>query len=234
MDYEDFLGFVKERRSIRSFKSDPVPDDIIDKIIEAARWAPSGGNSQPWEFIVVKEKGLRQEIVDLYQEAARRVYRMEQTKKPNERFPSYVKAPKGPPAFAEAPVFIILCGDRRTKDGYPLSSTLNHGDSILNSSLANAFLYMHMAATTLDLASQWVTSITESYVQVLIKARLGIPDEFEIYDMLAVGYPKSRPTVGRIVRAKDEMVHYDAYDMSKFRSHEQVKDFIHPLRREKK
>ncbi len=56
MNYENLLELVKERRSIRKFKPDPIPDEYVDKIIEAARWAPSGGNSPPWEFIVIKKQ----------------------------------------------------------------------------------------------------------------------------------------------------------------------------------
>ena len=52
MDYGEFLRLVQQRRSIRAFTSDPVSDELVDQIIEAARWAPSGANSQPWEFIV--------------------------------------------------------------------------------------------------------------------------------------------------------------------------------------
>jgi len=55
MDYDGFLELVKKRRSIRLFKPDAVPDEYIDKIIEAARWAPSGANVQPWEFLVIKK-----------------------------------------------------------------------------------------------------------------------------------------------------------------------------------
>ena len=51
MDYDSLLELVKNRRSIRKFKTDPVSDEHIDKILEVARQAPSGLNSQPWEFI---------------------------------------------------------------------------------------------------------------------------------------------------------------------------------------
>jgi len=54
MDYESFLKLVKNRRSIRDFKTDPIPDDFVDKIIEAARWAPSSFNEQPWFYIVAR------------------------------------------------------------------------------------------------------------------------------------------------------------------------------------
>ncbi|MGM0686745.1 MAG: nitroreductase family protein [Promethearchaeati archaeon] len=74
MDYEGFLELVKKRRSVRRFKPDPIPDEYVDKIIEAARWAPSGFNLQPWEFVVVKEKELKDTIVDFSgQEAVARV-----------------------------------------------------------------------------------------------------------------------------------------------------------------
>ena len=44
---------IRERRSIRSFRSDPVPDEVIHQMLEAARLAPSGSNRQPWRFIVL-------------------------------------------------------------------------------------------------------------------------------------------------------------------------------------
>ena len=53
--YEAFLELVKSRRTIRAIKPDPLPDELIDKLLEAARWAPTGFNMQPVEFLVVKE-----------------------------------------------------------------------------------------------------------------------------------------------------------------------------------
>lgn len=50
MEIESFIDLLKSRKSTRAYKPDPIPDDSIPKIIEAARWSPSGGNSQPWEF----------------------------------------------------------------------------------------------------------------------------------------------------------------------------------------
>ena len=47
MNYDSLLELVKKRRSIRRFKPDPIPDENIEKIIEVARWAPSGFNMQP-------------------------------------------------------------------------------------------------------------------------------------------------------------------------------------------
>ena len=65
MDYDSLLDLVKVRRSIRRFKPDPIPDGHIDKIIEVARWAPSGFNQQPWEFVVIKDKKLKDAVVQI-------------------------------------------------------------------------------------------------------------------------------------------------------------------------
>jgi hypothetical protein len=70
MDYESLLELVKKRRSCRRFKPDPVPDEYIDTIIEVARWAPSGANSQPWEFIVIRNDDVKQKIAQLLDEQA--------------------------------------------------------------------------------------------------------------------------------------------------------------------
>jgi nitroreductase len=52
----DILEFIKSRRSIRKFLDQPVDNEHLTKILEAARWAPSAGNCQPWRFIVVTER----------------------------------------------------------------------------------------------------------------------------------------------------------------------------------
>jgi nitroreductase len=51
----DFMDVVSKRRSIRKYRPDPVPEELINQVLEAARLAPSGGNAQPWHFIVVKD-----------------------------------------------------------------------------------------------------------------------------------------------------------------------------------
>ncbi len=60
----DTLDAIKNRRSIRRFKPDPIPDDVIITLLEAAMEAPSGKNRQPWEFVVVKED-QRAEILEV-------------------------------------------------------------------------------------------------------------------------------------------------------------------------
>lgn len=230
MDYEGFLELVKTRRSIRSFKPDPIPDSYVDKIIEAARWAPSGANSQPWEFIVIKNKEIKEKILQFIKEHGELSRKMELTREKGMAWPAVLRT-SDRPGFVEAPVWIILLGDVRTKKAYPLTAYVNRGEAIFQSSLANTFLYMHLAATSLGLASQWVTSTASHYVQCLTKELLKIPDNLEIYDMMAAGYPLRQPRP-RIVREKSSMVHYDGYESKKVRSDEEIRSFILSLRQE--
>jgi nitroreductase len=230
MDYESLLELVKSRRSTHRYKPDPVPDDYVDKIIELALWAPSGANSQPWEFIVVKKNDLRESIVKYFKEQGEIAYKVEQTRAPDKRFPAFIKPPQGTPGFAVAPVFILLCGDPRTKEAYPLKAKLDRGQSNYYSSLASAFLYMHLAAATLGLGSQWVSASALDLMQSRLKVLLEIPIELEIYDMMALGYPASEPKP-RLVRTKADLIHHETYDKSRIRTDSDLEQFIHNLRK---
>jgi nitroreductase len=53
---------IRTRRTIREFKPDPVPEEVVYKILQAARWAPSSGNSQPWHFIVITDRDTLESI----------------------------------------------------------------------------------------------------------------------------------------------------------------------------
>ncbi len=238
MGYDELLRSVMKRRSVRDFKPDPVPDEYLVKIVEMARWAPSGANSQPWEFVVVKKKEIREKIVDILAEDETATTKMELTREPEVRHPGpALRQPGERPHFAGAPVFILLCGDHRTKEAMTLNSLYNHGPDGLQhfaSNLANAFLYMHLAASSLGLGSQWVSSVNNPVPQVRIKQLLGIPKEVMIYDMMPVGYPAPPSHSLRRVRARrkvEEMFHRDGFEKSKYRTAEQMKAFIKNLHR---
>jgi len=86
------LDVIKSRRSTRRFKSDKVSDEDLNAIIQAARWAPSGDNRQPWKFIVIKNKQTQQKIVELF---------------PNSTFVNFLK---------NAPILIaIVVNSRKSK-----------------------------------------------------------------------------------------------------------------------
>lgn len=61
----DIYEVIKTRRSIRSYKPDPIPEDKLRRVLEAVRLAPSGNNRQPWKFILVKDEKLKEQLVPL-------------------------------------------------------------------------------------------------------------------------------------------------------------------------
>jgi len=59
----DFYEVVRTRRSIRSYKPDPIPEEVLERVLEATRIAPSGSNRQPWRFIIIKDEDLKKQMV---------------------------------------------------------------------------------------------------------------------------------------------------------------------------
>ncbi len=228
MDIETFIDLLKSRRSIRAYKPDPIPDDAIQKIIEAARWAPSGANSQPWEFVVIKRKDLKDKIADLFVKAIKPVREAELTREKEMRIPA-LEMEMREPGFKSAPVFILLCGDPRTNEAFPLAVYQKVGHEVFISSLASAFLCMQLAAKSLGLGSQWV-SAAGSTMEDDLKRLLHIPEKLKIYDMMTVGYP-AYPLGPRSPRSREDMTHYEEYDPSRYRTDRQVRDFIVELRK---
>jgi nitroreductase len=230
MNYEALLDLVQNTRSIRRFKPDPIPDDYIDKIIEVARWAPSGFNQQPWEFVVVRKAELRKKIAGSFTSYWNQSREMETTREPWQQVwdPEAVGTNAD---YSVAPVYILLFGDIRTREGLPMGVRFDEHrrETIYISSLANAFLYMHMAASTLGLASQWLSTVSTPYVHCMVKEWLGIPRELEIYDMMAFGYPAVKPRP-KLLREKDKVVHFDYCGPESFRTDEEVREFIRKAR----
>lgn len=229
MDYTDLLELVQARRSTRVFTPAPVPDEQVEQIIEVARWAPSGTNSQPWEFVVVRDEKARERIAEFVKAQLYPAHDIELTRTEDMRWPSAAR-PVADPGWKDAPVLIVVCGDLRTKKSYPLVTQLARGELVFDSSLASAFLYMTLAATALGLGCQWASAVSNPYVMPLVMDLLGIPDDFVIYDMMALGHAAAQPKP-RMVRDPAEFTHYDRYDSAKYRTSEQVTEFLRSLRR---
>jgi nitroreductase len=217
---ELFMQLVKERTSHRGgYRKDrDVTDEQVAFILEAARWAPSAGNSQPWEFIVVRDPGLRRSIIDIAKKQLKEKIEMEWVTRRTRR----VGSDSG---FVHAPVFIIIVGDPRTIEAYPVRTRLDKWQSHYFSSLANAVLTIVLAAQSLGLGSQWLSDIASPYFATMVKALLGIPDPLYPYHLIPIGYVdrKLRPNPRRPL---EEMVHHDRYDATKFRTDEQVREML--------
>ena len=59
----EFFDVVRTRRSVRSFMAEPIPDEVLNKVLEAVRIAPSGSNRQPWRFVVVRDEAVKQKLI---------------------------------------------------------------------------------------------------------------------------------------------------------------------------
>lgn len=234
MDYETFLQLVKTRRSYRKIKPDPIPDEYIDKLIDVVRWAPSGGNMQPWEVIVVKDPelkaGIKQTIFDY---RSNDFFKFEATRE-DWQGAKWQQRSLEDARLSNAPVFIVVCGDKRTQVGLPMAVryTKQKLDSIWDSTLAIACIYIHLAATTLGLGTHWVSAVKMPLVQCRIKDCLGIPNEIEVYEMLGVGYPEEDPRL-KPMRNRKQMIHYDYCGLDEFRTDKEVRQFIVELRRKR-
>jgi len=117
--------------------------------------------------------------------------------------------------FRHAPVHIVVLGDPRVKDSYPIRTKLEKAESHFITGLANATLLIHLAAVSMGLASQYVSDANSPYLETMLKVLLKIPEPLRVYHLVPIGYAKSQ--VKAPPRRKlDEMVHYESYDMAKY------------------
>ncbi len=231
MEIDALINLLTTRRSIRAYRPDPVPREFIQKIVEAARWAPSGGNAQPWEFIVITKKELKDKIADFFVKAIKPLREAELNREKEMRLPA-LEIERPEPGFKSAPVFILLCGDPRLDEAYPVMVYQRWRHEVFISNLASAFLCMQLAAKSLGLGSQWV-SAAGNLMEGDLKKLLNIPEKLKIYDMMAVGYPAYQPGP-RSPRRAEEMTHYEQYDREKYRTDAEIKSFITALRRDER
>ena len=230
MQIDDFLELVHRRRSTRKFKPNAIPAAYIEKMLEAARWAMSGANSQPWEFVVVDDEAVRSRIVGSWLEPRKEVFACEQARLPEMRHPNFRNLEVSP-GFKDAPMFIIVLGDRRTYQATVLAANYLWGeggtDATYLKNVGNATQNLHLAAAALGLGSQWV-SVSRIWGQS-IKEILGIPDILDVHTLVAVGYPTYEPKSG-VRRPLTDILHWNAYDMTKYRNAEDIQRFLRDLR----
>jgi nitroreductase len=231
MDYEQLLKLFRERRTIRAFKDDLVSAELIDKLLEAARWAPTGFNMQPCEFLVIRDLRLREaikKIVDDYKNTD--FFAMEETREEWQGSPWKIET-HGRWNSPLAPVYLLVLGDTRRRVGLPMVARYSKekGDSIFESSLSNAFIYILLSAQTLGLATQPISGVKYPKVQGLVKHLLNLPDFIYIYDIILVGWPAMEPSA-KLMRSLNEMVHYDRSKVDEFMDEEALRNQIRKLR----
>jgi nitroreductase len=209
------LKVIKERRSIRKYKPDPVPDELILKCLEAARWAPTGEDAQPWRFIVVKDPETRKKIGEIARRGSGRRFSVElYTGKMIERLGAHawpeekrkrvfekLASGKVSAFLAEAPVNIVVCADKNTWDPREDCSA--------------AIQNMLLMAKALGLGTCWVIApCTDVRDEMRMKELLNIPEEYKIVSVVALGYPDEAPKP-RPRKELEEVVFYERFGQKK-------------------
>jgi len=184
---------IHERRSIRRYTEEPVSEEHLEMILEAARQAPSGENAQPWRFIIVKDSETRKQLGAIAGGGSGRRFTAEfVTEKMQERFSSLEDEKKKKAIFekltsgrvsaflADAPVSIVVCGRKDVWDlPYDTSAAIEN---------------MLLMVTALGLGACWVIApVIDIRDEERMKDLLEVPESAKIVSVIAVGHPARSP-----------------------------------------
>ena len=189
------------QRAIRYFKNDPVPQEAVEKILEAASKAPSGTNRQMWHFIVVQDADLRAKLADIYRRAGHNALpNLQWLQDANPRI--LRSATHLIDHMDDAPVLLLAC--------------IEHGGSTnltTGSSIYPAVQNILLAASGLGLGSV-LTTFHKQYEDE-VREIFGIPDNVETAALLPIGYPADGARYGPTRRKPmEEVTHWDGWGKS--------------------
>ena len=178
-------------RSMRHLKADPVPDEDLKFIIEAATMAPSAGNLQMWAFVIVTERAMRAEIAATYREAGSGYVKdmvLADPETDDGKRRVYTKAMHNVEHLDEAPVIIVACLTQPSPDDSAVASGMF-------GSIYPAIQNMLLAARSRDLGGVLLTLGTDYCPIKLSRAKpvreiLGLPDDIRAVALIPIGYPK--------------------------------------------
>jgi nitroreductase len=193
------------QRTLRRYKPDPVPDELITKLIDAAIRAPSGGNRQPWSFIIIRDAASKQKIGEWYLDAWNQTYDRIPQDQRDQFDPQFARVYRSAQYLAhhmaEAPVLILVCS-QATPVPNSIAGSSHYGSiypAVQNLLLAARAAGLGAALITLPLWSTW-------------RARriLGLPWNVTPCAVVPLGWPlgKYGPTTRRPV---EDVVSIDRY-----------------------
>jgi nitroreductase len=173
------IEIIKNRRSIRSYQSTPIPRDTLLTLIEAANHAPSGMNMQPWRFVVVEDAEFRKKLLQAAVPNAKK-YLEDHVRPVNPaRYEVILKRydELADPIYYGAPAMIFVIGaGPHAAESCPLACE-----------------NMMLAARSLDIGSCWVKFGSMVTDDKEIVARLGLKDDEKIYGPILLGYANDVP-----------------------------------------
>lgn len=173
-----FFDVALAQRATRELLPDPVPDELIERILEAGTHAPSAMNGQPWHFVVVQDAAVRQQIADGARAAWVGFARDFSSGKDDPGFQSVDRWAMG--GLAEAPVIIVLCGDT---ERLPLEQ--------MGSSIFPAAQNILLAANALGLGSL-MSNLPLFAPDGALAKTLELPEHIVPLATLPIGYPAKK------------------------------------------
>ena len=205
MELRDLESLVKGRRSIRQWKKDEVPEELLRKAVEVATWAPNGGNFQGWHYVVIKNRGVIAKMADAVQSVADKIASWPEGASWGEDLKRYQKNAS---FFRSAPtivgVFAIEYQSPLDKVLVARESTDNEARQILGfrrsaqtaiQSAAAAVTTMCLVFHQMGLGAVWLVSPLQAKKE--IEAILKAPPNRSLVCLVAVGYPDESPQKDR-------------------------------------
>jgi F420 biosynthesis protein FbiB-like protein len=202
---KDTMEAIKWRRSIRKYKADSVDESMVRQVIEAAILAPSGQNTQPWDFVVVTDPDIKLKLVEFLFGAHRTYFgEVRVDGGIDDDLDERVKRRYG--TFAQTPVFVVGCLHRKrrlVKDSF--DDAAYFWDVL---SVGAAMENLIIAAASFELGTCWLG--TPAFREEAIKELLGIPESVKIFGVTPLGYPDESPGA-RPRDPYDQVVHSERW-----------------------
>ncbi|MCH6545535.1 MAG: nitroreductase family protein [Deltaproteobacteria bacterium] len=210
MDSKEFLAIIHKRRSVRVYKSGKVTDQQLETILEAARWAPSGANTQPWEFVVTRDREKMKKVRQIYSEEWKR-RKLED--------PIHYKGLKKD-YVGDVSVLVLVCGDPRTMGVYLTTRQPGDREKLFQASVANAVEHLMLMAASMGLGTVWV-SVREE-VEADLRTLFNVPEPLRLLWVVPIGHPRVFPRA-RTRRELSAFVHRESYDWKKLLSDRDIR-----------
>ena len=205
MTPDELLTIMQHRRSVRVYKTGKVNDRQIEIILEAARWAPSGANTQPWEFVVTRDRKKMKRVREIYSN---------EWKQRKLEDPLHYKGLKKD-YVGDVSVLVLVCGDARTKQVYLTTRQAADREKLFQASIANAVQQMMLAAASMNLGTVWV-SVREE-VEPELRQMFKVPQALRLLWVVPIGHARSWPKA-KPRRRSAAFTHWETYDGKKLRS----------------
>ena len=196
---QDIWQLIRTRRSIRRYDSRPVPAGIVRQMLEAAVWAPSAHNRQPWRFVIIENEATRQRLVTAMNDRLRHDLAADGVS------PELIERDAGRSAarLLGAPLLILLAMTLVDMDAYPDERRARNEAHMAAQSVAMAGQNLLLAAHALGLGACWVCA--PLFCPDTVRQTLELPPDWQPQGLITVGYPaeqkeKTRhPLDGRVL-----------------------------------